>query len=78
MEEWDGQWDVRGWREYLAAGETEAERIAVRQCTHTGRPLGNEGFVYDPEQAAKRPLTPRKGSRPAILAAEKRQGELLF
>jgi hypothetical protein len=50
----------------------------VRQCTHTGRPLGNEGFVYDPEQVAKRPLTPRKGSRPAILAAEKRQGELLF
>ena len=78
MEGWKEQWDVSRWREFLAAGETESERRAVRRCTHTGRPLGTEEFVHELEETAKRPLAPRKGGRPAKLVKEERQGELLF
>jgi len=76
MEEWKERWDVRSWREYLAAGETESERTAIRQYTHTGRPLGAEEFVHELEKETRRPLAPRKGGRPAKLAQEQRQGEL--
>jgi putative transposase len=76
MEEWNERWDVFRWRAFLAAGETETEKTAVRQSTHTGRPLGTEEFVHELEEAAKRSLAPRKGGRPAKLAKEERQGEL--
>ena len=78
MEEWKERWDVSSWREYLAAGETESERMAVRQCTHTGRPLGTEEFVHELEEATKRLLAPRKGGRPAKPVNDERQGELVF
>jgi putative transposase len=78
MEEWSERWDVSSWREYLAAGGTEAERLAVRQCTHTGRPLGTEEFVHELEEATMRPLAPRKGGRPAKVVQEDRQGEIAF
>jgi len=76
MEEWQGRWDVASWRNYLEAGETESERMAVRQSTHTGRPLGSEEFVHELEEAAMRPLAPRKGGRHAKEAKDERQGEL--
>jgi len=78
MEEWRERWDVSSWSAYLAAGETESETMAVRQCTHTGRPLGTEEFVHELEEATKRPLAPRKGGRPAKAAKDERQGELVF
>jgi putative transposase len=78
MKEWQERWEGSSWREYLAAGETESERMAVRQCTHTGRPLGSEEFVHELEEAANRPLAPRKGGRPSRLAKEERQCELVF
>jgi len=76
MEGWKERWDVCSWREYLAAGETDSERMAVRQFTHTGRPLGTEEFVHELEEATKRPLASRKRGRPAKLVQEARQGEL--
>jgi hypothetical protein len=78
MEQWNGRWDASRWREFLAAGESESGRKAVRDCTHTGRPLGTEEFIHELEETAKRPLAPRKGGRPAKLATEKWQGELYF
>ena len=36
---------VPAWCAYLQAGETEKEVREVRRCTHTGRPLGADGFV---------------------------------
>jgi putative transposase len=78
MEEWKERRDVCGWRDYLAAGETESERMAVRQCTHTGRPLGTEEFVRELEGATKRSLAPRKGGRPRKEDEDERQGELVF
>jgi putative transposase len=78
MEEWQGRWSIASWREYLAAGETESEIKAVRQCTHTGRPLGSEEFVQQLEEATSRVLAPCKGGRPAKLAEDARQGEFVF
>jgi putative transposase len=78
MEEWKGRWDVSSWRNYLDAGETESERLAIRQCTHTGRPLGSKEFVHELEEAANRPLAPRKGGRPSMPTNEKQQGALFL
>jgi hypothetical protein len=76
MQEWQGRWDGSSWREFLAAGEAESERMAVRQCTHTGRPLGTEEFVHELKETTKRPLAPRKGGRHAKLVEGEQQGEL--
>ncbi len=76
MEEWKERWDVSSWRNYLGAGETESERMAIRECTHTGRPLGTEEFLHELEEATQRTLAPQKGGRPAKVTRDKRQGEL--
>ncbi len=78
LEEWRERWDVTSWKGYLAAGDTDAERAAIRQCTHSGRPLAAEEFIHELEQRTKRSLAPRKGGRPAELAADERQSELDF
>jgi putative transposase len=78
MEEWKERWDVSRWRKYLIAGETESEVMAVRQYTHTGRPLGSEEFVHELEEATQRPLVPRKGGRPAKWVKDERQSEIVF
>jgi putative transposase len=71
-------WSVATWRSFLSAGETESELAAIRQCTHTGRPLGTTEFVKRLEETMHRHLAPRKGGRPAKLAADPGQGALEF
>jgi hypothetical protein len=61
---------VRG---FLAAGETESERAALRRCTRTGRPLGSEEFLQALEAKTHRRLAPQKGGRPRKQVADKRQ-----
>jgi putative transposase len=78
MEPWKEQWSVSSWKEYLSAGETESEILSVRQCTHTGRPLGTEEFVCDLEGSTKRRLAPRKGGRPPKSAEDVWQEEFSF
>jgi hypothetical protein len=53
-------WDACSWRKYLGAGETESELAAIRQCTHTGRPLGTAEFVRALEDSMQRRLAPRE------------------
>jgi len=65
MELWRQHWSVARWREFLEVGETESELEAIRQCTHTGRPLGSSEFVRRLEQSTRRQLAPRKGGRSA-------------
>jgi hypothetical protein len=65
MELWRKRWSAESWKEYLAAGETEAEITAIRRCTHTGRPLGASEFVHSLEKATQRHLAPQKGGRPS-------------
>jgi putative transposase len=64
METWQKRCTVAEWREYVAAGESQNDVRGLRQCTHTGRPLGSAEFVARLEQATSRSLAPRKGGRP--------------
>ena len=57
------RWSSDSWQEYLAAGATDAEVAELRQCTHTGRPLGTREFVHSLEQVTQRRLAPQKGGR---------------
>ena len=47
---WAKRWSSETWREYLNSGENEAELRGIRKCTHSGRPLGSQGFVHSLEQ----------------------------
>jgi len=76
MKPWREQWSAASWRRFLSAGETESALAAIRQCTHTGRPLGTSEFVKTLEQSTHRQLAPRKGGRPAKSTADTRQETL--
>lgn len=75
---WTRRWSSESWREYLRAGENEGELAAIRQCTHTGRPLGDEPFVQSLEQSTRRRLSPQKGGRPKKSESDQRQTALEF
>jgi hypothetical protein len=78
MEPWGENWSAASWRSFLCAGEAESELAAIRQCTHTGRPLGTAEFVKRLEESTRRQLAPRKGGRPAKLLRDSRQKPLEF
>ncbi len=78
MEMWSKRWSMETWREYLAAGETKCELAAIRQCTHTGRPLGAPEFVHTLEQTTQRRLVPQKGGRPGNATDHRAQAMLAF
>ena len=61
---WPEPWSVSDWRDYLSAAVDEDETDAIRQGTHTGRPLGGESFVQDLERALTRRLVAAVGGRP--------------
>jgi len=78
LELWERRWSSASWREYLEAEETESERLSIRRCTHTGRPLGNAEFIQSLEDAVKRRLAPSKGGRPKTRVSGDGQQELVF
>jgi putative transposase len=71
------RWDSSSWLQYLREKDSEEETAAIRQCTHTGRPLGTAEFVQAMENATQRCLTPLSRGRPRKTADE-RQGALAF
>ena len=73
MERWRKRWTVAEWSGYLSATEAQTEISALRQNTHTGRPLGTPEFITALEQSTLRPLAPRKGGRPTKTATDSRQ-----
>lgn len=73
---WKRRWSKESWKEYLAIGETQGENAAIRQYTHTGRPLGAESFVRSLEDTTQRRLSPRKGGRPKGVREDRRQATL--
>jgi putative transposase len=75
---WQNHWTNACWRECLAAGETESGLASIRQCTHTGRPLGTREFVHALEQLIDWRLVPHKGGRPAKARPDARQSDLGF
>jgi len=78
MQRWRRRWTEREWSRFLADGEAAADGTALRQSTHTGRPLGSPEFVAKLEQLTLRPLAPRKGGRPKKPSAESSQSSLTF
>ena len=73
MERWRKRWTAEEWRHFLSEGESETNVSTLRQCTHTGRPLGSAEFVTKLERAMLRPLAPQKGGRPKKVASDSRQ-----
>jgi putative transposase len=78
LDVWRNHWTGSTWRRYLAAGEMESKLAAIRQCTHTGRPLGSTEFVQALEGSMKRRLAKQKGGRPPKACLDARQSELAF
>jgi putative transposase len=78
MERWRKRWTVAEWGKYLSAGESQTDRTALRQCTHTVRPLGRADFVAALEKSTRRRLTPRKGGRPKKPSPDSQQQGLAF
>lgn len=78
MSEWRRHWSQESWKQYLGEGEKEAEIVAIRQCTHTGRPLGAASFVHSLEEVTQRRLAPQKGGRPKHARTDQRQANLAF
>src|SRR5260370_29137047 len=64
MERWRKRWTRAEWRAHLAAGESATDVTALRQSTHTGRPLDRAEFVAALEHSTLRSLAPRKAGRP--------------
>jgi putative transposase len=78
MEPWHAQWTVARWRDFLGEGETESQLAAIRESTHTGRPLGSPEFVEALEKSMGRRLSPQRGGRPANSMLNQNQGALDF
>jgi putative transposase len=62
MARWRKRWTAHEWHRFLADAESAAELSALRQSTHTGRPLGSPDFVAALEELTARALAPRKGT----------------
>jgi putative transposase len=78
MERWKKRWTVAEWREHLAGEESAGEVMALREYTHTGRPLGSAEFVAELEQSTLRPLVRRKVGRPKKSVADSAQDGFVF
>ncbi|HKW98894.1 MAG TPA: transposase [Bryobacteraceae bacterium] len=60
---WMAEWTAESWKRFLS-DEADSDIEAMRNHTHTGRPLGSEAFVKQMERTLCRPLVPQKGGRP--------------
>ena len=78
IDNWNRRWSKQTGKDFLAEGETEEELAAIRQCTHTGRPLGAASFVRTLEDATQRRLAPGKGGRPKTALHSRSQATLDF
>jgi putative transposase len=58
LQTWRKRWTPGEWAQFLAAGESPSDVAALRQSTHTGRPLGTTDFVAALERSTLR--SPRK------------------
>jgi putative transposase len=61
---WYKQITADQWRKELAEGLTDAEVAQIRLRTHTGRPLGSDGFVSKLETLLGRRVRPLPVGRP--------------
>jgi putative transposase len=78
MDRWRKRWTAAEWREHLVAGESPTDVAALRQYTHTGRPLGSAEFVAALERFTLRPLSPRKPGRPKKASRDSQPDGFVF
>lgn len=78
MDLWRQQWNCATWKKYLCDPDAGVDLEAIRQCTHTGRPLGAPEFVASLENSTGRVLTPQKTGRPPRMVANRNQPLLGF
>ncbi len=60
---WQERWTARAWAAFLGQ-PAEADCLAIRRSTHTGRPLGSPAYVEELECRLGRALHPKPGGRP--------------
>jgi putative transposase len=78
MERWRKRWTPAEWCAYVEGGDAPAEVTALRQYTHTGRPLGSTEFVEALEHSTLRSLIPRKAGRPKKPSPDSKPGGFVF
>ncbi len=78
MDLWEKHWTFASWRQYLAAAATDEEIAAIRESTHTGRPLGTAEFVTALETSLQRKFARQKGGRIQKPGEDGKQTTLLF
>jgi len=61
---WYEQFSAAAWRKELAEGLTDEEAARIRVRTHTGRPLGSDGFLSKLEILLGRRVRPLPPGRP--------------
>jgi putative transposase len=70
---WNQVWDPAAWQAHLNDDNRDDDLETLRRNTHTGRPLGDSGFVGNLEEQLQRCLSPKKGGRPAKKPADQRR-----
>jgi putative transposase len=78
MELWRTHWSANDWQQFLSTPATELELTAIRQHTHTGRPLGDLEFVRSLERETQRSLVSLHRGRPRKSLPDERQGAWSF
>jgi putative transposase len=73
MDLWQARWSAAEWRAFLVRGNTESGLAAIRQYTHTGRPLGGKEFIQALERATQRSLVAQRRGRPRKTSSDERQ-----
>jgi len=60
MGEWEHRWTFADWSDFLQSPQADSSRLAIRNSTFSGRPLGSSDFIRMLEKEVHRPLTPQK------------------
>jgi putative transposase len=78
LEMFNKRWSAESWRDYLAVRESTEHLVALRQSTHSGRPLGSADFVHSIGRASDRELAAKRGGRPVDSRRTSQQEVLAF
>ena len=75
LQGWYEQFSAQQWRKELDEGLSEEEAARIRLRTHTGRPLGSDGFLSKLETLLGRRVRPLPVGRPRKSQSKSRKGD---
>jgi putative transposase len=78
MRPWEERWSASEWRHFLSGDVSQSSLAAIRQNTHTGRPLGGAPFIKRLELETNRILAAQQRGRPRKVKEDLRQESLEF